>query len=1056
MPDFLTEPVPNDEAAAFIANKPAVTREVFNKLLPELKARAFTITGLETAAAVQNVREAIATLPQGGDWDTIKRDIAAQMSPYFIDEDADAETQAGQRYGAERRAELILRLHGFQAYSAGAHAALTAQSDIFTHWQYKSMGDGKVRATHRALQDIVLPAGDEFWRGHYPPWEWGCRCQVVGLMDIDVEEIRAADQDKPLESRRIIEGEARTQLVEKGHLVKGPNEIFDVRTPKQKGKPGAFGWDPADLRLPIEELKSRYEPEVWENFEQWARGQEITGQARTVWDWLTTDIVAAPAGPSWPTLAKLTAIRKLGGSTGATLMKAPDGQQYVVKRGNSPAHIREELLADILYAALSVSVPEARIEETDGGPAKVARHIEGQTLAEYLRTTKGPEKDITLALIQENFVADALLANYDVIGLELDNILIGKDGTPWRIDNGGSLRFRAQGKSKTFGPEVTELNTMRDPNINPAAAKIFGAIDDAEINRQIRRILEKREALLAAAPDDIRPILSARLDSLERRLAPAGQLTPQFATEVKKSRILGRTYLGDFEHIEDHSILFWQELDASRQPITRAKLRFTIEGNAAIQAKIGDLLRAATPATNSGPQPLTTDSYWPAFHAALKTVNHHVTDGSYNANTMAQFNQAAAQLAAFVPKTTDEKAMKKAYEALVADIQAATAAKTATKQYTQFLVAPKAVKPPAPGDIKAEVTNLVYTSKTRERGHATEQVSAVKTISGAYRLTLGDVELSFAPWTSATPYAHRGVATIRIKGESTPERMQQALDLIKEVGIDASPTPPATNELLYLRKSLQFAKPGGDWQDILTTAPTDEDRVTALKAWVKKKMKIDLATDPAYQPAGSGNAWDDGWKAWTRWDLPPATIAAELAGYGLTHHTSGSLHEFVSSVLDGGGQVTPTMERMRVGIGVSAGMSPDADQGTGGANYFFTRIASPDNVKRHRGLVFKIDRLSRADAWSFPSDYFGDVRPAGENSHTKDPQKTRGKKIADYKKFATHGSNETIFKHGFHLLDDIDFINTANSAERQAILQVFAKHGITTLPDGRQISDIVK
>lgn len=284
--EFLTEPVPNDEAADFIRNKPALTKGVFDQLLPELKARAFTITGLETANAVQAARDLIATLPQGGDWETIKRDLANQISPYLIDSDADEETQAGQRQGAETRAELILRLHGFQAYSAAAHRALDAQRDVFPYWQYKSMGDGRVRATHAALNDTVLPAGDIFWRGHYPPWEWGCRCQVVGLMEIDADEIRDADKDKPLEQRRIKEGAAYQQLTQQGHLVKGPNEIFDVRSPKEKGKPNAFAWDPADLRLPLADLKSRYDAPVWDAFEGWARGQAIPGQGRTVWEWL--------------------------------------------------------------------------------------------------------------------------------------------------------------------------------------------------------------------------------------------------------------------------------------------------------------------------------------------------------------------------------------------------------------------------------------------------------------------------------------------------------------------------------------------------------------------------------------------------------------------------------------------------------------------------------------------------------------------------------------------------------------------------------------------------
>jgi len=47
-------------------------------------------------------------------------------------------------------------------------------------------------------------------------------------------------------------------------------------------------------------------------------------------------------------------------------------------------------------------------------------------------------------LLQKDFAADALLSNWDVIGVTADNI-VGNDGKVYRVDNGGALEFRAQG-----------------------------------------------------------------------------------------------------------------------------------------------------------------------------------------------------------------------------------------------------------------------------------------------------------------------------------------------------------------------------------------------------------------------------------------------------------------------------------------------------------------------------------------------------------------------------------------------------------------------------------
>ena len=113
--DLLFKPTPHKEAAAFIASKPVVSREVFDGLLPELRARAFVISGVETANVVQQIRDRIADLPQGANWDDVKRDLVEDLHPFLRSDDDPENTIA-----AERRAELLIRMHGFQAYQASA------------------------------------------------------------------------------------------------------------------------------------------------------------------------------------------------------------------------------------------------------------------------------------------------------------------------------------------------------------------------------------------------------------------------------------------------------------------------------------------------------------------------------------------------------------------------------------------------------------------------------------------------------------------------------------------------------------------------------------------------------------------------------------------------------------------------------------------------------------------------------------------------------------------------------------------------------------------------
>jgi SPP1 gp7 family putative phage head morphogenesis protein len=299
MNTILVNAVPHDEAIAFIKDKPAVTVDVFKRLLPEVQARAFTITGIESADVLSAVRDRIATLPAGADWDKVKRQIVNDISPFLATSD-DPDEARRQQQGAEARAELLMRIHGFQAYAAANYRNLDAQRDIFTHWRYQSMEDHKVRPTHAALDGVVLPNESEFWSTHFPPWEWGCRCQVVGLMQPDVNDIKAAEADKAPELRDVLDGPARKRLEVDGLINRGPSKQYNVQSAAERKDPNGFHWSPGELRLDLAMLKDRYahDPEMFAQFEAWAKKKTLPQLNQTVWQWLNREPVGTPAKPA--------------------------------------------------------------------------------------------------------------------------------------------------------------------------------------------------------------------------------------------------------------------------------------------------------------------------------------------------------------------------------------------------------------------------------------------------------------------------------------------------------------------------------------------------------------------------------------------------------------------------------------------------------------------------------------------------------------------------------------------------------------------------------------
>lgn len=224
----------------------------------------------------------------------------------------------------------------------------------------------------------------------------------------------------------------------------------------------------------------------------------------------------APKPPfSTPNPDQLTTVKTLGGSTGAVLAEA-NGQKFVVKAGKTPGHIANESQADELYEAAGVAVPRQQLHvDANGVQKKVAEFINGKTLAE-LKVQDKTKFDAAVKQVRKDFVADALLGNYDVVGMNLDNIVV-KGGKVYRVDNGGSLTFRAQGKNKPFADDVTEISTLRDSSVNSASASVFGALSDKEISAQITQLLKRKELILAAArTEELRTTLGKRMDSLQK------------------------------------------------------------------------------------------------------------------------------------------------------------------------------------------------------------------------------------------------------------------------------------------------------------------------------------------------------------------------------------------------------------------------------------------------------------------------------------------------------------------------------------------------------------
>ncbi len=220
---------------------------------------------------------------------------------------------------------------------------------------------------------------------------------------------------------------------------------------------------------------------------------------------------------------------KVGGQAGSNaggLYQDRDGVRWYLKIPARDGLARNEVLANHLYRLAGAAVPEVRLVAQGDRLAVASRIVKGLTLADL----SGDSAARHSAALCEHFAADAWLANRDVLGADLDNIVVDRNGGVIRIDLGGALRYRAQGADKTdFGNSAIEFDSLRDPARNAAAARIFGRMSAAQLQASVQLVAAISDAAIRAAvlgiegegaeTESLIAILVARRDDLVRRAA---------------------------------------------------------------------------------------------------------------------------------------------------------------------------------------------------------------------------------------------------------------------------------------------------------------------------------------------------------------------------------------------------------------------------------------------------------------------------------------------------------------------------------------------------------
>lgn len=342
-----------------------------------------------------------------------------------------------------------------------------------------------------------------------------CAAMVMGWQDT-VKGKKITDKlanEAQFEKERAEQNEIRAQMPE-GKAVAWWRE---------KGEPvpldGYIYPDTQEARLrelyaPMKEKKGRY---PWEPASMSSPEQDL--------EMPPAEVLGIPSYDD----AALTDKKAAGGSNGARIAEDEDGNGWLVKtyRGDTD-RVATELLANALYRELGVAVAPAGVYHPEAPEGKepwtslAYPLIDGET-----RRWEGEDEQLA-----DGYMADALLANWDVVGLEQDNVLWDEDGNPVRLDQGGTLAYRAMGSPKPFGPVPTEVWTMMSPGGQP-----FGRM---KVTEELMRV-QAREIEERLTPERVDELVDA---------APFADLEQKEAVrEALKARV---AWMGAFGRGEEH------------------------------------------------------------------------------------------------------------------------------------------------------------------------------------------------------------------------------------------------------------------------------------------------------------------------------------------------------------------------------------------------------------------------------------------------------------------------------------------------------------------------
>ncbi|MBF0546216.1 MAG: minor capsid protein [Candidatus Riflebacteria bacterium] len=194
--------LPPEKALEFFINKGLKETFSYLDMMHDAHSTSFTVAKMLDMDLLNDVKKAMTKVMAEGQ--TFKK-FADELIPILVSKgwwgkgkmvDPVTGEEKDVQLGSVRRLKTVFLTNMRASLMAGQWADIQENKRMFPYLMYDAVKDNRTRPQHRAWDGLVLEVDDPWWKTHYPPNGWNCRCDVIQMNQRMLEKQSAFENKK--------------------------------------------------------------------------------------------------------------------------------------------------------------------------------------------------------------------------------------------------------------------------------------------------------------------------------------------------------------------------------------------------------------------------------------------------------------------------------------------------------------------------------------------------------------------------------------------------------------------------------------------------------------------------------------------------------------------------------------------------------------------------------------------------------------------------------------------------------------------------------------------